>query len=524
MRSNESRLGKLGLAKGAGARITLTFLSLVIYMVLSVLTDQKVSSVDAVWPSYGSERNAMASAVSNILYGAPLATVYSGLYDDFIQPTTSIDDMLERAKNRKIELNNLIPYSPSGLGAGQSIFVTFAMRVFGIHASSMLWAFLSLMIVTVFAFVLRFSDNRALVVVAGLSALILMFASELGAATVYASSQFPVSGYRYFSLLAAIPGMHIFLELISNEKTVSERQTIFRRLLLFVQLVMFAIVLYINIAAIYLYGPFAFAAVYALYQASRDRAARKGQLHKVIVIVCLLGATLVASRVAAPQAYRDAGRNGDMFWHRFIISLGANPHWPFGNLAEEYKGCYPEQPEKTLQPGILDFNGGCFWSEYTERHHMSRSEFNDHVFDKEFNAAIKDVFLRIAREYPIETFLTFIYYKPLVLADTLRSLFAFSDRMPGWAALLVSAQLLILFSFALVAAQSSSRMGVVCFSLALGAISTCGLYIAAWSNPATTGDLFFYLLALLATGLTALLIVVSKLLVPPLRAPVPAAG
>jgi hypothetical protein len=281
---------------------------------------------------------------------------------------------------------------------------------------------------------------------------------------------------------------------------------------------MFATVFYVNIAAIYLYGPFALGTAYALYTMGRNRMARAVQLRKVIFIVGIVGATLVASRFAAPQAYRDTGRAGDMFWHRFIISLGANPHWPFGTLAEEYKGCYPEMPERTLEPGIRDSNGGCFWSKYTERHHMSRNEMNEHVYDKQFNTVIKDEFVRIARQYPIETLLTFVYYKPLLMRDTILQLFTFTGSLPAWTALLIATQFLILFAFALVEAQSSSRITIVCVSLALGAISTCGLYIVAWSNPATTGDLFFYLLALLATGLTALLVIVARLLAPPLGA------
>jgi hypothetical protein len=243
------------------------------------------------------------------------------------------------------------------------------MRVFGIHQSSILWLFLSLMTVAVAAFLLRFPDSRALVAVASLSALILMFASPLGTTTENIS-QIPVGGYRYFSLLAAIPGMHIFLELISKEKQswrpsqspagcccssssrfsqspflstsrqfTSTGRSLSERLTRFIM-----------------------------------RAVTAAQLYKVIFIVAVVGATLVASRAVAPAGYKEATQNGDMIPGRVLVALGSNPNWPFGTLAEEYRGCWPEDPDRTLEPGIHDFNLACIWSDYAERQHMSRAE------------------------------------------------------------------------------------------------------------------------------------------------------
>jgi hypothetical protein len=495
------------------ARIVLCIVSLAIYVALSLLHNQNNESRNDIWAAYAIERTPMASAVSHIVYGAPLASVYAGLFQEFVRPAASIETLLEKAKSKEIEPSRIIPYTPDGIGAGEAIFATAAMSVFGIQASSLLWSFLTLMTVAVVAFVLRFQDSRALIAVAGLSALIFIFASQLGTATENIS-QFPVGGYRYFSLLAAIPGMHIFLELINNETATSRRQVIVRWLLLFVQFTIFAIVLYVNIAAIYLYGLFAFGTAYALYRARRDGAVRVVKLRKVIVIVGLVGATLVASKVVTPHAYRATGRSGDMIWHRVFIGMGANPHWPFGSLAEEYKGCWPPEMEKTINPGIADYNGHCVWNAYALQHHMSGGESAAHVYDGQYNKVLRNELIRIANQYPRETLLTFIYYKPLMLRDTLLSLFTFTDPLPGWTPLLVMAQFLVLFAFALVEAQSSSRMAVVFISLALGAISTCGLYIVAWSFSSTTGDLFFYLLALSAGGVVALLSAVGRLLLP----------
>jgi hypothetical protein len=496
------------------ARVALGIISLAIYVVLALLQVQDRDAPEKAWLAYDIERSAIAGAVSNIVYGAPVASVYRGLFDEFYEPSDSLEAELEKAESKKLEPGDLIPYNPDGSGAGLIFFATAAMRTFGVHASSILWLFLVLLSVAVVAFLLRFPDGRALVTVAGLSALILMFASPLGSSMPNVS-QFPVGGYRYFSLLASIPGMHIFLELVNTQRTKSAMQAIAFWSLLLIQLAIFAIALYVNLAAIYLYGPFVLGAAYALYHVRRVRTARTAQVGKLILIVAIVGATLVASRALAPKAYTDTGRNGDMIWGRIFESIGANPHWPFGTLAAEYKGCVAEEPEKTLQPGIEDFNRGCAWRKYAEQHGMSEEETSEHVLDGEYNKALRDEFFKIARTYRVETLLTFIYYKPLLLGDTLLSLFSFTERLPGWKLLLIAAQFLVLIAFALVETRSPPHMGIVGISLALGAICSCGLYIVAWSNAWTTGDLFFYLLALLAAGMVALLTSAGRLVLNP---------
>jgi hypothetical protein len=80
--------------------------------------------------------------------------------------------------------------------------------------------------------------------------------------------------------------------------------------------------------------------------------------------------------------------------------------------------------------------------------------------------------------------------------------------------LFIAAQFLVLFAFALIEAQAPSRFALVFVSLTLAALSSSGLYIVAWSNTWTTGDLFFYLLALLSARVVALLSTAAWLLYP----------
>jgi hypothetical protein len=90
------------------------------------------------------------------------------------------------------------------------------------------------------------------------------------------------------------------------------------------------------------------------------------------------------------------------------------------------------------------------------------------------------------------------------------SLLTFSVRPPALVILFIAAQFLVLFAFALIEAQGPSRFVLVFVSLTLAAISSSGLYIVAWSNTWTTGDLFFYLLALLSAGAVALLFTAAR--------------
>lgn len=422
-------------------RLILGIVSLAIYALLSLLHHQS-SDGDPQWIAYGLERPFMASAVSHFAYGAPIAAVYGGVYQAFVHPSESLGALLNAGQRKSIEPGGLRLLTEDGIGPGEIIFVTAAMRIFGLHTSSLVWAFLSLISVATAAFLLRFRDHRVIGLIAVLSALAAMFASQLGT-TVANVASFPVGGYRYFSLLAAIPGIHIFLELIDHDKILT-RQWIKNSILLFIQLGIFAIAIYVNLAAIYLYGLFAFGIAYV---ALHNRTT--GQLCKALIVIGVSGAALVAAKDLYPQVYRQAGRNGDTVWARIFVSMGVSPHWPFGTLADEYRGCWPGAPTRSLEPGLGDFNWACAWSHYTERHHISPHQMAEELFDRNFNAVLRADFFRIARRYPKETLLTFVYYKPLLLCKTLLSLFDFPGHLPGWEWLLIGLQFLVLFALAL---------------------------------------------------------------------------
>lgn len=497
-------------------RVALCVVSLVIYASLALLHDQ--SDAPATSWAYATERPPIASAISNVVYGAPLASVYRGLFNAFNRPVPSIDDLVEKAKHKVIDAGELIPYDPNGVGAGEAIYLTAVMRVFGIHTSSIVWAFVTLISISTLGFLLRFNDSRALVVIAGFSALTIMFASLLGTTEAGIIAD-PVGGYRYFSLLAAIPGMHIVLEVWDRE-TVPKRQEIRRLFLLLVQLLIFSLTYYVSIATVYLYGPLLLAIAYSVHRLWRKPAGFTWQMTKVLLVAGVAVAMIFVAKDVAPRAYKETGRNGDSVWTRVFVAMGFNPHWPFGTLAEEYKGCWPGMPERTLQPGYHDDNAHCAWFEYAKRHGIPESQSGKKVFDKDYNTAIKEAFFDAAKQYPVDTLLTFIYYKPLLLARTLYQLFDFTHPLPVLSPrsiprlvlIFIAAQISMLIAFAFLEANAGSprQLGYVCATFALFGICSCGLYIIAWASPVTTVDLFFNILASLASGLVTIIAVAAR--------------
>jgi hypothetical protein len=144
------------LTRSEGIRISVGLAAFLIYAFASLLADQYPK--DSSWPSYAIERAGIASAISNIVYGAPIATVYRNLFNAFEFSTAPVDQLIQQTQQKQIGLGELIPYVPDGIGMGQAVFTTVAARMFGINPQSVVLLFLILMGVTTLTFLTRFHD------------------------------------------------------------------------------------------------------------------------------------------------------------------------------------------------------------------------------------------------------------------------------------------------------------------------------------------------------------------------------
>jgi hypothetical protein len=506
LRSSLAKLPRLD-----AIRIALGFASFLIYACASLVANQATQNGD--WRSYDIERTSMASAISNIVYGAPLAAVYGNLWGTFsiaASPATPLQELLEQAEHKQLATGGLMPYVSDGIGIGQAIFTTVAMRLFGIHAQSIVILFLILVAVATLTFLVRFHDVRSVGIIVVFLALTILFASPVG--THYELiSQVPVGGHRYFSLLAVIPALHFFFELIDS---IRGSGFVRRNLLtLAIQLLLFMISYFMNIGVTYVFGFLLVPAVYT-FVATVGASQRRILFSKILVVLGVIGLSLLTFHALIPKAYSDTGRaQPATFWHHVIIGFGVNPNWPFGNLADQYRGCYPESPEQSLVPGMSDDNGGCAWAAYATQHGM---KWDEELYDKNFDIGIREAVLKIIWSYPLQSLVTFVYYKPLRILHTLRTYFEFSiseswssahQLRPDGRGLSMTMGLLIIFQTATfllftVLNRAYLTLGAlrqVYSAFVLGAISTCGLYVAAYSTPITSVDLFFYVLALIGT-------------------------
>jgi hypothetical protein len=120
-------------------RISFGLLAFVIYACATVFSNQSAQGDG--YLSYDIERTGIASAISNIVYGAPIATVYRNLFNTFVYSGTPLNELLQQAERKQIEPGELIPYAPDGIGIGQAVFTTVAMSLFGVHPRSIVFLF-----------------------------------------------------------------------------------------------------------------------------------------------------------------------------------------------------------------------------------------------------------------------------------------------------------------------------------------------------------------------------------------------
>jgi len=193
-----------------------------------------------------------------------------------------------------------------------------------------------------------------------------------------------------------------------------------------------------------------------------------------------------------PRDYLTQGRFGTVVWHRVFTSLGWNPAYPFPGVSEMFD-CKRYVPEG-IGPGVTDRNGHCIWWDYTIRHNISETDTVNGTYGGRYETAAREAFFKIARRYPGEVLVTFLYYKPPLILDSLRESIKMDlNAYPSFAiGLLVAALANLLLYFCSLAGQPTGNIRwVVGLTLLCAAFSIPQLLVA-WANPTTAADLFFF--------------------------------
>jgi len=492
-----------GGAGGAGAhlRILLAIASFVIY----------VSAVVGLHPdrnNFLAEREAFAAAVSSAVYGAPLGTAYLGVATVIHYSDTPLATALEQTAARNVTPGTLLQDGGmEGNGIGYIVLATWSMLIFGPHVFSPILLMLGLMGLSGAAFLWRFGDDQAVVVLLYFFALtLLLFTPVVWAPDV--ALGLPIGGIHYFAVVGTLPAFHLAAEVVDSSalKLAIGRWRFFR---LAVQVVILVLAVLTRTSNASLLGAIGLIWLFILWRNRRDRSRVWRHIGNGAFIAGMAGGFFALIILLLPPNYLGDGRVRGIVWHRVFVGLGLNTAWPFGNLREIYDCNYdPSLPGLALEPGLLDNNGACVWIHYAHTHNLSPREQSGAIDSVAlYEAVLRDAFINVVRLYPREVLETYIYYKSPMAYAELKSAVEPYFNLNGYSALLkglfVAAFVnLLYFLLAFLVTPSAApdparslRFGGMTLLFAL--FSFPG-YFAAWPGTTQTFDLKLY--AILAAG------------------------
>jgi hypothetical protein len=424
---------------------------------------------------YCCEQSSFAAAVSNVVYGSRVGSLYTGVFDAFMDHFTDpLPDTLKKIRAELPEKPSDDTFSPTtldGNGVGYPLVATVAFRLFGLQWWSLTAVMLILMAVSMAVFLLRFPPLLVTLYFGGLTVMLFtILVWDPGW-----RMQIPVGGIRYFSLTGLLPLFYILFSLI-------ERQPSRAVVPLAIQTAILTLAALTRGNAVTAFGAIA---VVGLVIARRNPT----KLRDMVTIGVATAAVVAVIAFVVSPNWITSGRFHTIVWTRVTQSLLAtNPNLSVAKLDE----MYPCPAGETN----ADDGGGCIWSAYVKKHHIPIDSLGDKTFGGEFEAAMRAAFFEIAWKYPSETLQTFLYYKPAEIIDSLRvSLdFNLSEYSPLAIGLLLVALGTILSAAA--TARSLNREGAI---ILVAALFTATAYLAAYANPGVTADLL--LCCLMGCGL-----------------------
>jgi len=124
---------------------------------------------------YACEQSSFAAAVSNIVYGSRIGSMYTGVFDLFTTHFTEpLPQTLEeiRAELPAQPVGKLSPTTLDGNGVGYPLVATAAFRLFGFHWWAPIAVMLTLMAASMAAFLRRFPPMLVTLYFSGLTAML----------------------------------------------------------------------------------------------------------------------------------------------------------------------------------------------------------------------------------------------------------------------------------------------------------------------------------------------------------------
>lgn len=428
------------------------------------------------------EQGPIPAALSHLLYGAPIGFIDSGLLQYFqTSRNKSAAEAVAAAVRGDAAPTHDWRVSMDGSGIGPPLEVTLAFVLFGMHAHSILWLFLTLLGLSTGCYVIRFRRERLWVapVFLGGSTLWLL---TMGGGGPLSSSAAPLGGMRSYILIAILPVVHWCFELVAD-KSMSRREAVTRGVLLAIQVAIFGFAILVRNSPIALILAVIVSALLAARYGLAKRAALLSLLPLAAMLACLFG--------LVPLSFPDqmkSGRLHSVVWHRAVVSLSINPGWPFPGLQDRYE-C-PLIKGGLGNPGA-DSIGHCVWFAAPMNQSRPIGEIVAGLYDADYERAARNAFFDISTRYPFETLATFLYYKPSWMFYETRIALAPWPEAPRGVVALAVVQMLMLAVFLAMAPSpdrdTQPRAGKMIAAVIV--LSALIPHLIAWTNPPTGQEL-----------------------------------
>jgi hypothetical protein len=455
-------------------------------------------------PFYVEEDDPLPAVLSHWIYGLPLGTVDRGLETYFQSPEIRelpADIAVQGAFARGAPPSGNIGLTSDGIGVGSFVFENIAFFIVGPKAHSLPVFFLSLLGISTAMFLIRFRDHRLVAVPIYFTGTTLLAMTNLS--VMPDAGQVPIGGMRYFAILGILPALHWCFEFLDASESPQPWPTK-RSATLAVQTTLMAIGILVRGSPLYLLIIVGISGYVGCCR-KRQRTRAMSELMRCLIFGAAPLVVAITLILAAYPKYASAGRTFGNVWHRAFVSFAmTNPNWPFPGLRQTYD-CTDIIPEG-LSRAAPDRNGHCIWIVHERRLGVPDAEAGLKTYDGDYEIALRNAFFRLWRDYPLESFLTFFYYKPINISmNTVYSVKLNTEWLAKkpirW---FVGAQMLILVLLMCLNGQSFKKI-VVASMVFMGGLWACALMPQwlAWSTPSTATDTTVCALSAFAFGLSA---------------------